>query len=157
MHLEKTTKGDDNLCLVFKKYSMDFRDYLRLHRDPLILPLILQQIVEGLIQLHSLGYVHRDLKPENILLNLDPLEVRINDFSTSIPRTQKFTGTIRGSPGYVPIKALWNDGSLAWDLYTLGVIIIESAMPKDWIFKIKSPNQLLRSMIDLITKDDHSP
>jgi len=87
MHLEKTAKGDDNLCLIFKKYSMDFRDYLRLHRDPLILPLILQQIVEGLIQLHDFGYTHRDLKPENILLNLDPLEVRISDFTTSVLTT----------------------------------------------------------------------
>ncbi len=87
MHLEKTTKGEDNLCLVFKKYSMDFRDYLRHHRDPLVLPLILQQIVEGLIQLYSLGYIYRDLKPENIILNLDPLEVRITDFTTSTPTT----------------------------------------------------------------------
>jgi serine/threonine protein kinase len=102
MHLEKTAKGDDNLCLVFKKYSMDFRDYLRNHRDPLVLPLILQQVVEGLIQLHSLGYTHRDLKPENILLNLDPLEVRINDFSTATLTTQRFTGSVKGSAGYVP-------------------------------------------------------
>jgi hypothetical protein len=42
IHLEKIAKGEDNLCLIFKKYSMDFRDYLRHHRDPLVLPLILQ-------------------------------------------------------------------------------------------------------------------
>ena len=77
----------DNLCLVFKRFSMDFRDYLRSHVDPLVLPLILQKIVEGVIQLHSLGYNHRDLKPENIVINLDPLEVRIINFTTATPFT----------------------------------------------------------------------
>jgi len=55
------------------------------------------------IQLHSLGYNHRDLKPENILLNLDPLEVRITDFTTATPFTQEYTGTIKGTSGYTPI------------------------------------------------------
>jgi serine/threonine protein kinase len=76
-------KGTDYLVLVFKKYEMDFRDYLRNHRDPQMLPLILRQVIEGVIQLHGLGFVHRDLKPENIVLNLNPLEVRIIDFTAS--------------------------------------------------------------------------
>ena len=40
-----------------------------------------------MIQLNSLGYTHRDLKPENIVLNLDPLEVRIVDFTSATPLT----------------------------------------------------------------------
>ena len=40
-------KGTDYLVLVFKKYEMDFRDYLRSHRDPQTLPLILKQVIEG--------------------------------------------------------------------------------------------------------------
>ena len=94
--------------------------------------------MEGLIQLHDLGYTHRDLKPENILLNLDPLEVRTTDFTTSVLTTQKFTGTIYGSPGYVPNQVLWRDRSSSWDVYSLEVIIFESALPKDWIFKTKT-------------------
>jgi hypothetical protein len=54
-------KGSDYLVLVFKKYEMDFRDYLRYHRDPQILSLslslslslIFKQVVEGVIQLHG--------------------------------------------------------------------------------------------------------
>ena len=80
-------KGDDYLCLVFNKYQMDFRDYLRSHRDPLILPQILHQVIEGVKQLHHLGYTHRDLRPENIVLNLSPLEVRIIDFTVAYPYT----------------------------------------------------------------------
>lgn len=41
-------------------------------------------IIEGLKELHSLGYIHKDLKPENIVLNLDPLEVKLIDFDRSI-------------------------------------------------------------------------
>ena len=136
---------------------MDFRDYLRHHRDPLVIPLILQQVVQGLIQLHSLGYIHRDLKPENILLNLDPLEVRITDFTTSTPTTQKYTGSIKGSPGYMLNQVLWRDGIPSWDLYSLGVIILESVMPKDWIFTIKTHKQFLRSVVDHIFKEDCNP
>ena len=85
MNLEKIMKGQDYLALVFKKYQMDFRDYLREHRDPSVVPLILNQVIDGLEQLHAMGFVHRDLKPENIVLNLDPLEVRLTDFDVSFP------------------------------------------------------------------------
>ena len=117
---------------------MNFRDYLRNHLDPAVLPLILQKIVEGLIQLHSLGYVHRDLKPENVVLNLDPLEVKIIDFITSYSTTIMTRGSIIGTPGYFPDLVTWKVGSRSWDIYSLGVIIFESAMPKDWVFKINS-------------------
>jgi len=60
--------------------SLDCRDYLRKYRNPAQIPLILDQVMKGLVSLHGLGYVHRDLKPENIVLNLDPLEVRIIEF-----------------------------------------------------------------------------
>ena len=73
------------MALVFKKFEMDFRSYLRKHRDPIVLPKILELVIEGLEQLHYLGYVHRDLKPENTVLNLHPLEVRIIDFIIAYP------------------------------------------------------------------------
>lgn len=34
IHLEKTMRGDGYIALVFKKFQMDFRDYLRKCRDP---------------------------------------------------------------------------------------------------------------------------
>jgi serine/threonine protein kinase len=88
-----------------------------------------------MIELHGLGYTHRDLKPETIVLNLDPFEVRITDFTAAYPSSQKTRGLPRGSPGYFPEGAKWNDGSSAWDLYSLGVIVLESDMTKDVIFE----------------------
>jgi serine/threonine protein kinase len=62
---------------------MDFRQYLRLHRDTRNLKLILEAIGQGILELHDLGYVHRDLKPDNVVLNLRPLMVKIIDFDRS--------------------------------------------------------------------------
>jgi serine/threonine protein kinase len=46
---------------------------------------IFQQILAGIIHLHSMGVVHRDLKPENILLQAeeDRFIVKITDFGLS--------------------------------------------------------------------------
>ena len=41
-------------------------------------------VIEGVKELHELGYIHRDLKPDNIVLNLDPLEVRLIDFDAAV-------------------------------------------------------------------------
>lgn len=59
---------------------MSFRSYLRKHRQPEQLKLILLEAISGIEQLHELGFVHRDIKPDNIVLNLQPLEVRLIDF-----------------------------------------------------------------------------
>jgi serine/threonine protein kinase len=67
---------------------MDYRDYLEEHRDPRHLCKILMMVLEGLQELHELGYVHRDLKPENIALTLRPLNVAVIDFDRATPRTE---------------------------------------------------------------------
>ena len=38
------------------------------------------EVLNGIEQLHNLGYVHRDIKPENIVMNLNPFEVKLIDF-----------------------------------------------------------------------------
>ena len=64
---------------------------------------ILQEILNGMIYLHSQGIIHRDLKPDNILYNSDT-DIAISDLglakdilsdSSSLTRTGNVMGTIR--------------------------------------------------------------
>jgi len=80
---------------------MDLRKYLNKHRDYRELQRILLQVLDGLKELHSLGFVHRDLKPENIVLNLGkPTKVALIDFDRALPTTANTKTGIRGTPGY---------------------------------------------------------
>jgi serine/threonine protein kinase len=70
-----------------QRFEMSFRDYLEEHRDSRHLSKMLFMVIEGVRELHELGYVHRDLKPDNIAVNLKPLQVVVIDFDRSTPRT----------------------------------------------------------------------
>ena len=110
---------------------MDMREYLRNHRDPARLNEILTLVIEGVQQIHNLGFVHRDLKPDNIILNLDPLEVRVIDFNRSLIDSTTSSGSIFGTPGYYPSATKWRDGSRKWDIWSLAAIILEADMDLD--------------------------
>ena len=138
IHLLHYAKGADHIALIFPKIQMDLRKYLTKQRDPEILPAILIQIIDGIDQLHKLGFTHRDLKPENIVLNLDPLEVRLIDFNSSFPSTQISKGSRRGTKGYHPDHSFWNDGSQQWDLYALGAMILECDLKWGALDEIRS-------------------
>ena len=97
----------DYLCLIYKRYQMNLREYIRKHRNPEQLKLIMLQIIQGINELHSLSYVHRDLKPDNIVVNLIPLEVRIIDFDRACLTTDTQKCSALGTPGYFPEAHNW--------------------------------------------------
>jgi serine/threonine protein kinase len=86
MPLDKFYLGPDHVALSMEKFQMDFRDYLRYHRDYRHLNRILIDVTKGIREIHEAGYVHRDIKPENIVIDLKPLTARIIDFNRSYPR-----------------------------------------------------------------------
>lgn len=110
---------------------MDFRDYLRRHRNPRQLLDIMAQIINGIQEIHSLGYVHRDLKPDNIVLNLNPLDVRIIDFDRVCLKTDQRKQLALGTPGYFPTSQSWQNGHINWDVWALVAIIFEADMQLD--------------------------
>ena len=93
--------------------------------------LVLRQVVEGLMTLHSKGVVHRDLKPGNLLVGQDG-SVKVADFGLAKPvggEQSTFltrTGTFAGTMHYMaPEQAEGGDITPATDVYALGVIWYE--------------------------------
>ncbi|XP_010527555.1 PREDICTED: mitogen-activated protein kinase kinase 7-like [Tarenaya hassleriana] len=90
-----------------------------------------RMILEGLVSIHSLGYVHCDLKPENLLVfptSSSSFEIKIADFGLSrgdgdeLPNSIPFAGT----PLYMSPESV-SDGRIvkALDLWSLGCIVLE--------------------------------
>jgi serine/threonine protein kinase len=136
MRLDRFYLSRDHVALSMEKFQMDFRDYLRNHRDYRYLGRILIDVSKGLRELHAIGYVHRDLKPENIVIDLKPLTVRIIDFNRSYPRRQTTVGTQRGTPGYFPDARNLEDGSILWDVWAFCAIVLECDMETDEYLRV---------------------
>jgi len=89
---------------------------------------IVAQAAAALAAAHEAGLIHRDVSPRNILLNREG-EVKLTDFGISralgaVPRTG--TGPVLGTAGYLaPERAAGGHGSVASDLYALGVVACE--------------------------------
>jgi len=111
-----------------KKFDMTLRDYLEDHRDPRHLGKLLLMAIEGILELHGMGFVHRDVKPDNIAINLKPLYACVIDFDRATPRTQESKGSILGTPGYYPNFLNLRDGSTRWDVWALAAVILEADM-----------------------------
>lgn len=112
LQLDGTVIGREFIALRLKKYEMDFRHYLTNSRNPQELNIIFELILEGVRELHKMGYVHRDLKPDNILISFNPFEVVVIDFNRAV-RIENISSAITlGTPGYMPLRERWVNGSI---------------------------------------------
>ena len=89
---------------------------------------LVKQIAEGLKYLHGKGIVHRDVKPANILsVNND---WKLGDFGITrmldIQKNMTATSTQMGTKTYMPPEAYDGEVYLAWDCWSLGVVIVEA-------------------------------
>ncbi|MEV8597422.1 protein kinase [Streptomyces sp. NPDC052012] len=78
-------------------------------RPPGCGPALLEQVCEGLVQLHRAGWVHGDLKPANVLLMADG-SVRLADFNMAaeLEGTHAYTPAF-STPDYTPPELLWSE------------------------------------------------
>lgn len=92
--------------------------------------------------MHDIGFVHRDLKPENILVSFNPLSVAVIDFNRSYRLENVSEAVMRGTPGYVPMRYKWTNGSKQWDIWSLASIILECDLKVDAYENVKSENKI---------------
>ncbi|KAM0850645.1 hypothetical protein ACQ4PT_052935 [Festuca glaucescens] len=94
---------------------------------------IIREICEGLKYLHQKKIIHCDLKPENILLNHNMVP-QIADFGVARcfaeNQSRVIATTIVGTLGYMPPEYLNKEISHQFDLYSLGVIMMEMVTGK---------------------------
>ena len=119
---------------------------------------LLQQLIDGLKEIHNRNMVHRDLKPSNIMKCNDGI-YRIIDFTTSKVYSNRVTSVtgIR-SPIYCPPELEKRKAKIGnfSDIYSIGIILIrvfykESSIPNltDRLMNENGDDGLQKLIVDL--------
>ena len=126
--------------------------------------LVINNMLQALVFIHSMGVIHRDIKPENFIVSFDK-KIKLIDFGISSVCSQNKTavfktntlnrGVIPGTPQYSSPELLYNmkNNSASHDSWPLGLTIIqlfrlEEGYEKPWIGKDQRIFQIL--MIPLL-------
>lgn len=118
---------------------------------------IIEQIINGLSEIHSMGIIHNDLKLDNILYDPISLEVKIIDFSTSIFNNERIC--IKG--GTTPLyECPENNKSYKSDIWSFGICVLklfgihDNVLKKIRFMSKKSINDVVHKSLKNI-KDSH--
>src|SRR5262249_18996880 len=86
---------------------------------------LVEQVAEGLAEVHACGLLHRDLKPQNILLGDDGMP-RLVDFGLAVPLASEALQAVAGSPPYMAPEQARGQGEridARTDVYGLGAVL----------------------------------
>ena len=125
---------------------------------------IIENILEGLILIHSMNLIHRDIKGANILLSEDGY-AKLGDFGVGIRLTdgREYRNSKKGSPYWMSPQVVKNNNyDMKTDIWSLGITCVElcngeppfsDLNPKNVMEKIAMfpPN-----IDDLINKNEHT-
>lgn len=87
--------------------------------------LLIAQVLDALIFLHSERIVHQDLKPENILFTND-MRPKLCDFgiSTALDKTRLTNKAKLGTPAFMPPEQSQRILTSKFDVWSLGCVLL---------------------------------
>lgn len=117
---------------------------------------IILDILEGMDYAHSKGIIHRDIKPSNILINQSN-QIKIIDFGISKLKDSMYQNITMKSyltPKYAsPEQKLLKNLDFRSDIYSLGVLIAEILLEKDFDFEESVKEYLESCELNLVYKE----
>ncbi|KAM3131431.1 hypothetical protein pb186bvf_016503 [Paramecium bursaria] len=134
---------------IITEYAKNHLDLESLDHDDI--KCILQQILSGLVYIHSRQIVHRDIKLENIIIDSSK-QVKIIDFGFAV-RSKQYSKSICGSPGYIAPELFDSEEIITKsDIFSLGVIMVK-LYTKKRLFKGNDIQELMESNRDFILNE----
>ncbi|XP_020195850.1 disease resistance protein RPS2 isoform X2 [Aegilops tauschii subsp. strangulata] len=119
---------------------------------------IIKGICEGLHYLHSINIMHLDLKPSNILMD-DNMVPKITDFGVSRNFEEMQSRTVAtkmiGTIGYLAPEFHTNVITRKFDLYSLGVIIMEILTGKRESQPVENVLESWNNRLELSQRNQH--
>ena len=88
---------------------------------------LVEQVAEGLAEVHACGLMHRDIKPQNIILGDDGLP-RLVDFGLAVPVASEALQNVSGSPRYMAPEQARGQGERVdarTDVFGLGGVLYD--------------------------------
>lgn len=139
---------DDDNFYIFTEYLGEYitlTDFIEKHKmkaDDYVT--LIENLKDGLIEIHKLGVSHRDIKPDNIMINPNNLKIKYIDFGLSCHLESCYETNGVGTPMYMAPELLISGYDQTkiprrlfdWfkaDYWSLGMIILELGMRQPFL------------------------